>query len=186
MAKSNLYTRGGDAGTTSLVGGARIAKNSVRLEAYGTVDEFGSFLGAILSDPGCPEENRKQLLSVQNMLFNFGGYLATPVEPGTEPKTWGLTQDHVDAIEKWVDALDEATPKVRAFVLPGGTPLSAKAHIARSVCRRTERRLLDLAQQEYVDPTLLRYINRMSDYLFILARYFNHIAGVEEIKWSKD
>ena len=184
--KSALYTRTGDAGTTSLVGGERVKKNSVRLEAYGTLDEFSSFLGCVLSDPGCDSEIKGQLLEIQNMLFNLGGYLASEVEEGTQPPAWGLTDDSISRIEGWVDALDEQTPKVNAFVLPGGCMLAAKAHVCRTVCRRAERRILDLADSAYVDPRLLTYFNRLSDYLFILARYFNFTAGVEEIIWKKD
>ena len=185
MAKSNLYTRTGDAGTTSLVGGTRIAKDSPRLEAYGTLDEFSSFLGCVLSSPDCVAEVKGQLLEVQNMLFNLGGYLACEVAPGTEPAVWVLTDDDLLKLEGWIDALDEQTPKIRAFVLPGGCPIAAQTHVARSVCRRAERRILALSRDEYVDPLLIRYVNRLSDYLFILARYFNFMAGVEEITWKK-
>lgn len=193
MKKSNLYTRTGDLGTTSLVGGARVNKDSVRLEAYGTVDEFSSFLGCVLSDPDCPVPEKQFMLGIQNMLFNLGGYLASesPAADAITPelaecnKAWGLTPEILSEVETHIDMLDDATPKVNAFVLPGGTPLSAKTHVARSVCRRAERRILALARLEYVDPLLLSYFNRLSDYLFILARYLNHIAGVEEITWHK-
>lgn len=185
MAKSNLYTRTGDLGTTSLVGGTRVRKNSCRLEAYGTIDEFSSFLGAVLSDPGCPPDLKDQLLEVQNMLFNLGGYLACEVVEGDTPAAWGLKSEDIVKVEGWIDLLDGAVPKVNAFVLPGGCPLSAKAHMARTVCRRAERRILDLAEKEYVDPLLIGYVNRLSDYLFILARYFNHISGVREIIWKQ-
>lgn len=186
MAKSILYTGTGDAGTTALVGGERISKCAPRLEAYGTLDEFSAFIGAILSDPNCPPEIKQQLLAIQNMLFNLGGYLACAVPENQTPKAWGMTPEIIAQAEHWIDELDEATPKIREFVLPGGTPLAAKAHIARTVCRRAERRILQLAQNEYVDPQLLKYINRLSDYLFILARHFNHIEGVDEITWKKD
>ncbi len=185
MEKSKLYTRTGDAGTTSLVGGTRVKKNSVRLEAYGTLDEFSSFLGCVLSEPSCPPSVKEQLLEVQNMMFNFGGYLASETPEGESPAAWGLTEDHIKEMERWIDELDSATPKVNAFVLPGGCMPAAHAHVARSVCRRAERRILDLAEVEYVDPALLRYINRLSDYLFILARYLNHTNGVDEIIWRK-
>lgn len=185
MEKSKLYTATGDAGTTSLVGGTRIRKNSIRLEAYGTVDEFSSFLGIVLSSPECPEEYRLQLQSIQNMMFNFGGYLASPVAEGESPKAWGLEEEHIHTIEGWIDSLDAETPKVNSFVLPGGCMAAAHAHVARSVCRRAERRILALAEQEYVDPQLLIYFNRLSDYLFILARRLNHLNGIPEIMWQK-
>lgn len=185
MAKSKLYTRGGDTGMTSLVGGQRIRKNSKRLEAYGTLDEFSSFLGCVSSDDSCPLEIKDFLLEVQNMLFNLGGYLACEVVEGEQPPVWGLRAEDLEDLEKRIDALDSATPAVNAFVLPGGCMISARTHVARSVCRRAERRILDLAECEYVDPLLLSYMNRLSDYLFILARFFNHLKGVEEIKWHK-
>lgn len=185
MPKSNLYTRTGDNGTTSLVGGERVRKDSLRLEAYGTLDEFSATLGCILSDPGCPEEIRGQLLEVQNMLFNLGCYLATSVKDGETPAVAGLGEEDTARLEGWIDALDEQTPKIRAFVLPGGCMLSARTHVARTVCRRSERRIISLAEAEYVSPALLEYINRLSDYLFILARYFNFLQGVEEIVWKK-
>lgn len=185
MEKSKLYTRTGDLGATSLVGGTRVRKNAVRLEAYGTIDEFSSFLGCVLSDPSCPDDQKEFLLSVQNMLFNLGGYLASEVPEGEKPAVWGLTEEHLKSLESRIDILDSMTPKVNAFVLPGGTPLSAQTHVARAVCRRAERRIITLMDSEYVDPLLLTYINRLSDYLFILARYFNHIAGVSEITWHK-
>lgn len=184
--KSNLYTRTGDAGTTSLVGGVRVAKDSERLEAYGTLDEFSSFLGCVLSDPKCPEEAKGQLLSVQNILFNLGSYLATEVKAGEQPPVWGLSPEDISDLEGWIDTLDEQTPRIKAFVLPGGCMLAAKAHVARTVCRRAERRIISLANKEYVDPALISYVNRLSDYLFILARYFNFTAGVEEIIWRKN
>lgn len=186
MEKSRLYTGGGDKGTTSLVGGERVKKTSVRLEAYGSVDELSSFLGDILSAPDCESEVKGQLLSIQNMLFNLGCYLATRPKDGEHPAVNGLTEDSIRRLEGWIDALDEQTPKIRAFVLPGGCPLSAKAHIARTTCRRAERRILALAEEEYVDPNLLTYINRLSDYLFILARYFNFMNGVDEITWKQE
>lgn len=183
--KSNLYTGTGDAGLTSLVDGSRVPKASVRLEAYGTLDEFSSFLGVVLSDPACDAVNRARLLNVQNMLFSLGAYLATPLSPeSSEPKASFITDDIIKEVESWIDILDADTPKVRAFVLPGGTPLSAHAHVARTVCRRAERRILALAAEEYVDPAVVRYVNRLSDWLFILARYFNHCAGVDEIVWK--
>lgn len=185
MTKSKLYTATGDNGTTSLVGGQRVPKNSTRLEAYGTIDEFSATLGLILSSPSCPPEIKQQLLDIQDMLFNFGGYLATLPDPDTTPAAWGLTQEHIEALERAIDTLDEKTPKVNAFVLPGGCMEAAYAHLARTVCRRAERRVLDLTAESYVDPALLRYLNRLSDYLFILARYLNFVSGTEEITWHK-
>lgn len=183
MSKSALYTGTGDAGMTSLVGGERVRKNSVRLEAYGTIDELSSALGMVASDSLCEDEARGQILNVQNELFNVGCYLATEYQG--EQKCATLTPEKIGELEGWIDALDEQTPKIRAFVLPGGCELSSKAHMARVICRRAERRILALAEETYVDPAVIRYINRLSDYLFIAARYFNFMQGVEEIVWRK-
>lgn len=192
--KSQLYTGTGDAGTTSLVGGERVKKNSKRLEAYGTIDELSSFLGSIASDKNCETEVKGQINTVQNELFNIGSYLATQSSKITEGS--GVMSGEACAsladgaklqtLEGWIDALDEQTPKIRQFVLPGGCELASKAHLARTVCRRAERAILTLAEDEYVDPMVVKYINRLSDYLFIAARYFNFMQGEEEIVWKKD
>lgn len=179
-----LYTRTGDAGTTSLVGGERVKKNSARLEAYGTVDELSSALGMFGADPKITDELSNEIKIVQNELFNIGGYLATAVKEGETPKCAAITPEKLQQLEGWIDALDEQTPKIRAFVLPGGSETAAKAHLARVVCRRAERRILELAETEYVDPDVIRYINRLSDYLFIAARYSNFMQGVDEIVWK--
>ena len=186
MEKSNLYTRTGDGGTTSLVGGERVKKNSLRLEAYGTIDELSSNLGMLISDTACVAEVRDELHQVQNELFNIGGYLATAMPAGEERVCTSLVGgEKIQSLEEWIDAIDEQTPKIRAFVLPGGSEAASKAHVCRVVCRRAERRILDLAEAEYVDPAVTRYVNRLSDYLFIAARYLNFIQGVEEIIWKK-
>lgn len=182
--KSNLYTGTGDSGTTSLVGGQRISKCSPRLEAYGTVDEFSSFLGVVLSSEQCPAELKKQLLEIQNRLFDVGCYLATAAEKDSEIPCTCLDVADINKVENWIDALDAQTPKIRAFVLPGGSELAAHYHVARTVCRRAERRILTLAAVEYVNPKVLRWFNRLSDYLFIAARYINHVNGVEELVWQ--
>ena len=183
--KSQLYTRTGDDGSTSLVYGQRVAKNCDRIEAYGTIDELSSHLGVVTSDPACPPEVKECLQNVQNELFNVGCYLATAVEEGTTPECKSLTEEKLTAMEKGIDELDEMTPKMKAFILPGGTALAAQAHVARTVCRRAERRILALASKEYVDYAVIRYVNRLSDYLFIASRFINHKAGVEEITWRQ-
>lgn len=182
--KSCLYTGTGDNGTTSLVGGERISKVSIRLEAYGTVDEFSSFLGVVLSHPLCPSDLKDQMLEIQNMLFDAGCYLASAVKEGEHNSCNGIDDKSVSRLEGWIDILDGKTPKIRAFVLPGGCEVAAHCHVARTVCRRAERRILELAATEYVDPVLIKWVNRMSDYLFIAARYLNYCQGVAEITWT--
>ncbi len=183
MAKSNVYTRTGDQGTTSLTDGSRAPKDSVRLEAYGTLDEFSSFLGEVAASRNTPEELRGQWRVIQNKLFNIGGYLASPPDSGFPA---GVGEKDVETVEGWIDALDEQLPKIRAFILPGGSEDAARAHVARAVCRRTERRIISLNALEPVEPLVIKYINRLSDYLFIAARYLNFINGIEEIIWDKD
>lgn len=181
--KSSLYTRTGDDGTTSLVGGERAKKNCARLEAYGTIDELSTFLGAVVSDIRCDSELQGQIREIQNEMFNIGAYLATQPASGTRPACASLTDEKMKQLEGWIDALDEQTPKINAFVLPGGSELASKAHTARVVCRRAERRIMDLSDEEYVDPKVGAYINRLSDYLFIAARYINFMRGVNEVVW---
>lgn len=184
MGKSGLYTRTGDAGETSLVGGARVKKNCTRLEAYGTVDELSTALGAIASDSKCDAELKGQMQEVQNEMFNIGCYLAT--DPGdAQPACISLIPEKLSQLEGWIDTLDEQTPKINAFVMPGGCELASKAHTARVVCRRAERRILDLSEDSYVDPKVLEYINRLSDYLFIAARYANFMQGIDEVTWKQ-
>lgn len=181
---SKLYTGTGDQGTTSLVGGERVKKASARLEAYGTLDEFSSFLGIIAAEEDCPDELRHQILQIQNSLFDAGCYLATSVAEGENPLCRGIGNDAIAEVERWIDALDSATPKINKFILPGGSLIAAHCHVARTVCRRAERRILALAEEEYVDPALLRWINRLSDYLFIAARNLNYKTSHEEIVWQ--
>lgn len=184
--KSNLYTRTGDDGTTSLVGGARVKKNCRRLESYGALDELSSYLGLAAANPACPEDLKDEIRKIQNELFNLGAYLATAVEPGATPCCRSLADGRrMHELESWIDRLDAATPPIRAFVLPGGCQLAAELHVARVACRRQERALVSLAEDEFVDPAVRAYINRLSDYLFAAARYANFVAGVEEVIWQQ-
>ncbi len=184
MEKSRLYTGGGDKGETSLVGGERISKASLRLDAYGTVDEFSAFLGVLAACDECVGEIRSLLIGIQNRLFDIGGYLASNPSGSGLPPVEGLSGS-CEALEHEIDKYDGLTPKVNAFVLPGGSMASAHAHVSRTVCRRAERRIIALSAVEDVDAMVIRYFNRLSDLLFIMARYLNYRAGVEEIIWHK-
>lgn len=180
MKKSPLYTRTGDAGTTSLVGGQRVAKNSPRVCAYGAVDELNAMIGLVHAHcAGLDDTVSTTLLTVSNTLFNVGAYLATaPTAPSPFPPTL------IASLEHQIDLLDSRVPQLRQFVLPGGSVGAAHAHVARTVCRRAEREILDLVTTgAHVAPEVLNYINRLSDYLFILARYINHATGTPEITW---
>lgn len=183
--KSNLYTGTGDSGMTSLVGGTRVSKTCLRLESYGTLDELSSFLGVVAACPDCTVEIRSQILEIQYRIFDVSSYLATAVVPDTYPDCNATDDAAIGQIEAWIDNLDLMTPRIRAFVLPGGSLAASHCHVARTVCRRAERHILRLSEQEFVDPMLLRWLNRLSDYLFIAARHLNHVAGVEEIIWRK-
>lgn len=185
VEKSKLYTGGGDTGMTSLVGGERVRKDCVRLEAYGTVDEFSASLGVVATHVPHGGDIENQLLKVQNRLFDIGGYLASRPGGNGIDAVSGMSDSCIE-LEKWIDTLDSSIPKIQAFVLPGGCAAAAFAHVARTVCRRAERRLFALSLIEDVDPDVCRYFNRLSDYLFILARYLNHSEGVEEIVWRQE
>lgn len=167
---------------TSLIGGKRVPKNSIRLESYGTIDELNSYIGLIRSFPiGQPLTG--ELTEIQSRLFDIGGALATdPEDPKIKMKLGVLPED-VEALEQAIDRMDAEVPPMRSFILPGGGASISFCHIARTICRRAERRILDLAAEAEVDETLLRYINRLSDYLFILARKLTADSGTGEQKW---
>ncbi len=181
--KSRLYTRTGDDGTTSLVGGTRAPKDSLRLEAYGTVDELNSWLGLVAASDTLDDTRRAEIQSMQNTLFDIGAALATEPESKWQPRP--LPSEAISAIEEAIDAVDGSLPTLRQFILPGGHPGAARANIARTVARRAERRIIALARTIDVDPGILRYVNRLSDYLFALARHINHTAGITEIPWRQ-
>ena len=181
--KSRLYTRTGDDGTTSLVGGTRAPKDSERLEAYGTVYELNSWLGLIAASDAIDDTRRAEIHTMQNVLFDIGAALATEPESKWQPRP--LAQDKISAIEAAIDAVDGTLPPLRQFILPGGHPDAARANIARTVARRAERRIIALSRIVDVDPAILRYVNRLSDYLFALGRYINHTARIDEIPWKQ-
>ncbi len=183
IKKSFLYTCTGDSGMTSLVGGSRVPKNSLRLEAYGSVDELNSLIGVVAAHAEIDMGLRAQLMDIMSLLFNLGAYLANPSLSDEVP---GIDDSTVSGLEKAIDALDSEVEPMNCFVLPGGCLAAASAHVARTVCRRAERRILDLASAENVSAIALKFVNRLSDYLFAVARKLNSDAGVEEIAWKKD
>lgn len=167
---------------TSLIGGKRVPKNSMRLEAYGTIDELNSCLGVVCAFVE-DEQLANELVGIQSRLFDVGGNLATDSENKPTKGKLGVTDADIELLEKAIDRMDAEVPPMKYFVLPGGSQAVAFCHVARTVCRRAERRILDLAENEEVDGCVLRYVNRLSDYLFILARKMAHDAGVEERRW---
>ncbi|MBR6371031.1 MAG: cob(I)yrinic acid a,c-diamide adenosyltransferase [Bacteroidaceae bacterium] len=180
---SKIYTRTGDKGTTSLVGGKRVSKTDPRLEAYGTIDELNSFIGLMLSVMDEKAESAGNIRWIQQKLFNIGGCLATDTTSFQLPDSCKIMAPDVERIEKMIDVLTEGLPEQRSFILPGGTEAASYAHVARTVCRRAERLILALSGDTEVPPELLQYINRLSDYLFVLARRINFFAGVSENIW---
>lgn len=185
--KSKVYTLTGDKGTTSLVGGTRVSKDDVRVEAYGTIDELNAHLGQLACDQqlsdlqGMPELVRK----IQNKLFNIGAYLATE-NTSDEAPVFGLVEDDVHQLEAAIDMMDQALPPFRGFILPGGSVLSSQCDICRTVARRAERRIITLAHQAPVNPLVLQFVNRLSDYFFVLARFNNVSHQYAEIYWDKE
>jgi len=176
---TRIYTRGGDAGETSLGDGSRVSKLDARIAAYGAVDELNAAIGLTLAGP-CPDPIRDVLARVQNELFDLGADLSVPLEHEGRLR---VTQAQVDALERACDAFNAELPDLRSFVLPGGTEAAARLHVARTVCRRAERDALAAAQACEIDPLALVYLNRLSDLLFILARAANAADGLEEPLW---
>ena len=180
---SKVYTRTGDAGQTSLVSGTRVDKDDVRVEAYGTIDELNSNLGVLLHSTKLDNPEVIAIVrKAQNKLFNIGGYLAND----KADKLYGVTQEDVAELERMMDQMNETIPPAQGFVLPGGTRLSAQADRCRTITRRAERRVVMLAKVAPIDPLVLEYINRLSDFFFVFARFNNIQNQVEEIYWDKN
>jgi cob(I)alamin adenosyltransferase len=178
---TRIYTRAGDAGETSLGDGSRVPKTDARIEAYGTVDELGAAIGLVLA-AGPPEEFRPWLERIQQLLFDVGADLAVPLDDGRERLR--AAQEQVDWLEELCDLVNERLAPLRSFVLPGGTEVAARLHVARTVCRRAERRAVALAAEAPVNPLALACLNRLSDLLFILALAANAAAGRDEPLWK--
>lgn len=176
-----IYTKKGDAGETSLIGGTRVPKCSLRIESYGTVDELNSHLG-LIRDQEIHHEYKRQIVEIQDRLFTIGSSLASDPEK-SKMKIPGLFEQDVENLEHWMDEMDAQLPEMKSFVLPGGHPTVSICHIARCVCRRAERIVVDLMQNEAVDCLVPRYINRLSDYLFVLSRKLTQDLGAEESPW---
>ncbi len=177
-----IYTKTGDKGTTALFGGERVAKNHPRLEAYGTVDELNSHLGlalAFVSD----EKLKKIVLDLQNDLFDLGGDLATPLEK-TKLEITRISDSYIIKLENIIDELQNELPELRSFILPGGTPAAGQLQVARAVCRNAERKTVALAENFDINEKVIIYLNRLSDLLFVLARYANFIENVKEPIWE--
>lgn len=180
-----VYTRRGDRGETDLFGGTRVAKDHLRVEAYGAVDELNAALG-IAAAASAETDVRALAAELQSRLFDLGALLATPdaERRAKAAELPGPTQDDVDLLERRIDAFETELAPLRRFVLPGGTAAAAGFHLARTVCRRAERRVVALGRSEPVDPLALRFLNRLSDLLFVLARVENRRAGSPDVEWE--
>lgn len=183
MKKSLVYTKTGDKGTTSLVGGSRVPKTHIRLEAYGTIDELNSHLGW-LNTYLLDEAYWDFILSIQHKLFSIGSHLATDQEKTQLKAASILTPEDVERIEREIDKLDEQLPELCAFIIPGGSRGAAVCHVCRTICRRAERRILTLSETCTISPEVLAFVNRLSDYLFVLSRKINFDEQNSEIFWD--
>lgn len=178
-----IYTKTGDKGTTSLIGGTKVPKSHFRIEAYGTVDELNSWIG-LVGDQIKIKKEKEILQEVQDRLFTIGSSLAC--DPNKEPKLKipDLVELDIIFLEKEIDKMNKKLPVMKTFIIPGGHPVISSAHIARCVCRRAERLIVALEQNKmFVDPLVIKYLNRLSDYLFVLARYVGKSLKVKEIPW---
>ena len=174
-----IYTKGGDKGETSLYGGRRVSKDNIRIEAYGTLDELNSFIGLLASNAS--EADGAFLLKIQNILFDCGSTLAAdPIKNLNVPN---LGEDDILKVENEIDNLSSQLEPLRTFILPGGSTEISYAHICRTICRRAERRVVTLSADEKVDPLIIKYLNRLSDYFFVLSRKIARDQGRGEISW---
>jgi len=183
-----IYTKTGDEGETGLFGGGRVRKDHPRISAYGTVDELNSVIGWVRSfaSTAVIPEISSFLAKIQNDLFDIGAVLATPDREKLQDKAKAfVTEKDVAAIESAIDAMETGLEPLKAFVLPGGSELAARCHLARTVCRRAEREIVTLGGLESVDPEIVIYVNRLSDYFFVLARWANKKEGIPDAEWMK-
>jgi cob(I)alamin adenosyltransferase len=177
-----IYTKTGDKGQTSLIGGTRVPKHHIRIESYGTVDELNSWVG-LINDQDIDQESKTILGEIQDRLFTIGSSLASDPEK-SKMKIPDLHQTDIELLETQIDKMNEVLPEMRHFILPGGHTTISYCHLARCVCRRAERNVIHLHETEYVNEMVIVYLNRLSDYLFVLARYIAHQMNVNEIAWK--
>jgi len=177
-----IYTKTGDKGNTSLIGGTKVPKNDLRIDAYGTIDELNSYIGLIIELITYQQAN-DALREIQDRLFSIGSLLACDPDKEIRMKLPGLYVEDIHLLEKWIDQMDGDLPVMKSFILPGGSKSVATIHIARCVCRRAERAVVALSNQHKLPDHVLVYLNRLSDYLFMLSRYIGKLEGITEIPW---
>ena len=177
-----IYTKKGDSGTTQLIGGTRVAKSHQRIEAYGTIDELNSYVGLIRDQAICVNSNQN-LIEIQDRLFTIGALLASdPDKKGMQLPN--IQTEDIEKLEQEIDKMNEILPEMKSFILPGGHTTVSFCHIARCVCRRAERLSINLSDETLQKTLILQYLNRLSDYLFVLSRYLSKDLGAEEIPWQ--
>ena len=176
-----IYTKMGDSGETGLYGGARVSKDDLRIQAYGTLDELNATLGVAGADPLIPIQIREKLRRVQSELFQLGGELATPAGKSVPMELIGTIE--IERMEKEIDAMELLLKPLTQFILPGGSLASAQIHLARTISRRAEREVVTLHGVQPLRDEILGYVNRLSDWFFVLARFANHLAGIEDTAW---
>ena len=179
-----IYTKTGDLGKTSLIGGTKVPKSNIRIEAYGTIDELNSYVG-LMADQLNHQQSKTILKEIQDRLFTIGSSLAC--DPDKEPKLKipDLKETDIQLLENEIDKMNKGLPEMKSFILPGGHVTISTAHITRCVCRRAERLCVNMQENNlFVDPLVIKYLNRLSDYFFVLARYAGHLLGVEDIPWK--
>ncbi|MGH2552743.1 MAG: cob(I)yrinic acid a,c-diamide adenosyltransferase [Chitinophagaceae bacterium] len=179
-----IYTKTGDKGTTSLIGGTKVSKSHIRIETYGTVDELNSWIG-LVTDQLSHKHSKKILKEIQDRLFTIGSSLACDPDKETKMKIPDLNEVDIELLEKEIDRMNKKMPAMKSFILPGGHMAVSAIHVARCVCRRTERLCVTLQDQNsFVDPLVIKYLNRLSDYLFVLARFTGYRLKIKEIPWK--
>ena len=180
---TKIYTKTGDLGKTSLIGGTKVPKSHIRIETYGTVDELNSYIG-LVNDNLNDEHTKTVLQEIQDRLFTIGSSLACDPEKEPRMKIPDLKEEDINLLEEEMDKMNETLPAMKFFVLPGGHVAVSTTHVARCVCRRAERLCVNMQEHElFVEPLVIKYLNRLSDYLFVVSRYIAHLLNVKEIAW---
>ncbi len=182
-SKKSIYTKTGDGGNSGLIGGTRVPKNDIRLEAFGTVDELNSNIGCLRSWE-INDDTKETIIRIQKQLFTIGSYLATDHEVTDFHTKLNINEKEILFLEKEIDKLEAELTPLTNFILPGGHKTVAQSHICRSVCRRAERRIIEMSKHYTVNAGIIKYLNRLSDYFFVLARYFSKYFNIDEIPWA--
>jgi cob(I)alamin adenosyltransferase len=179
-----IYTKTGDSGTTSLIGGTKVSKSNIRIETYGTIDELNSYIGLV--NDNCNDDHSKNILKeIQDRLFTIGSSLACDPDKEQKMKIPDLGETDVELLENEIDKMNEVLPEMKFFILPGGHVSVSITHVARCICRRAERWCVNMQEHElFIEPLIIKYLNRLSDYLFVLARYIGHLLKVPENTWK--